>query len=67
MRERLGRWESGWTNRKRVGVRGVGIDVQNTILWMDGWVGKWVGGRVYERMGVWEDGWIGGWEDEQMG
>ena len=30
-------------------------------------MGKWVGGRVYERMGVWEDGWIGGWEDEQMG
>ena len=33
---------------------------------MDGWVGKWVGGRVYERMGVWEDGGISGWVDGKM-
>lgn len=66
LREWLGRWEGGRTNRKRVSVKGVCIDVQNTVLWMDGWVGKWVRGRVYERMGVWEDGWTAGWMDGKM-
>ena len=42
------------------------IDAQNTILWMDGWAGKWVGGKVYGRMGVWDDGWAGGWMDAKM-
>ena len=65
--ERMAGQMGRWTHKQEgVSVKGVCIDVQNTILWMDGWVGKWVGGTVYERMGVWDDGWAGGWMDGKM-